>query len=184
MKLIKWEFNGLIVPMIDIEGDLYCTSKAICSALGVTDNALKQCYRDHGIEIGESLGCLKEPLRSFLYENKIQLDIKRVRTDINIWSEDQMLTFAFHITSDKAIQFRKDLIVMIKQYAKKDTISRDEYEKLQNEFQDLKHTVGVLVQSIESAQIPMSKIASESGKLLRIHRDVKAFRTSKPIGVA
>jgi len=182
MKVIKWQFESLEVPMIDIDGNLCCTSKAICSALGVTLNTIKLCYQNHRDEIGNSLEGLNDTLRDFLYSNKVELGIKRVKSDINIWSEDQMITFACHIKSKKAVQFRKDLITMIKQHAKKDTITLEMYQNLEAKFENLQHSFNVVIQKIEAVQTPMSKIASESGKLLRMQKDVKAFRTNRLIG--
>ena len=42
MKLVKWEFQGLHVPMMeDCEGNLYCTGHQICAALGLAPNSLR-----------------------------------------------------------------------------------------------------------------------------------------------
>lgn len=52
MKLVRWEFNSLQLPMIeDDEQELYCTSAALCKALGITAGQLRDVYQRHRTEL-------------------------------------------------------------------------------------------------------------------------------------
>lgn len=92
--------------MMDIEGELYCTSKAICGALGVHEETLRSIYNRHTKEFA-LLSVSNCNAKEFLQQNRVEFGVKRVRGDMRLWSEDDMLTFAFHSKSDVSLEFRK-----------------------------------------------------------------------------
>ena len=177
MKLVKWQLKNLAVPMVDINGNLYCTSKMLCLALGVTLKHLKNAYSYNKAEIGEPLGAKNQTLRSFLKTHKDDFEIKRVRQDLNLWSEKQMLTFSCHIKSDQCIGFRSEMIDLVISHAKISSVSRQEYEALKNELDVIKEQLTYFIQQQE----PLKKIASGAGKLLYMQRHTKKIRKAEAV---
>lgn len=188
MKLVKWKFNSLEVPMIEIEKELYCTSKAICGALNVNLTALTMCYQRNLLEFGSPLDSQNVSLREFLKEHKEYLGIKRVKADLNLWSEQQMFLFAVHISSPSSIQFREELWSFIKQHVQVSTVTLDMYRELESRNESLEarlamqeHMLLEMDARITAIQTPMDQIATHAGKMLCLQKGTKPFRTSKEI---
>jgi prophage antirepressor-like protein len=122
MKLVRWEFNGLHVPMMaDKDGLLYCTSKQLCEALGITKQALHEVKRRHADEFSLLRSTESGP-KEFLTENKVEFGIKRVKSDMVLWPEDDMILVAMLTRSSVSKEFRRQLVLHIKANAKKDMV--------------------------------------------------------------
>lgn len=150
MKLVRWSYNNLHMPMMsDDNGDLWCTSKQLCEALGLKDSTLRELKRVNSEEF-ELLSVIVPDAKEFLAENKAEFGLKRVRKDMTLWSEDDMVTVAILARSPIARAFRKELKTLIKQNAIKNTIPRTEHDKtlmqlgmMAVEIEELKKFVGL-----------------------------------------
>ena len=130
MQLTRWDFNNLRVPMMmDTSGKLWCTSKQLCEALGIKPEAIRKLAHDHKDEL-EFLSVTESHAKDFLKENKSEFGIKRVKQDMSLWSEDDMITIAVLSKSSVAKQFRKDLVKLIKEQARKSYVTRDEFNEI------------------------------------------------------
>ena len=99
MKLVRWTYNNLHIPMMsDSQGELWCTSRQLCGALGLEPKALRELKR-RNIEEFEFLSATENGAKEFLKENKTEFGIRRVRQDITLWSEDDMVTVAILATA-------------------------------------------------------------------------------------
>lgn len=179
MKLVKWEFMSLCVPMMeDDAGELYCTSKAIISSLGMTEDQIRRTVSDHKEEFS-SLSVRNTHANDFLRRNKAEFNVQRVRDDMRMWSEDDMLTFAFHSKSSKSLEFRKQLRVFIKQHATKNYVTKAHYnqmeqrhaEELASVHQKLDNVMTYVIQTLPINE----KSASLAGTVLRGRRDAKVM---------
>ena len=47
MELIRWNFNGLIVPMVELNDILHTTTPCLAGALEVTENRIMVIYHRH-----------------------------------------------------------------------------------------------------------------------------------------
>jgi hypothetical protein len=55
MKLVQWEFHNIKMPMIeDDQGNLFCTSKALCEALQTAEVNLRNVYAKNRDEFDEN----------------------------------------------------------------------------------------------------------------------------------
>lgn len=169
MKLTKWSFAGLEVPMMeDEDGELYCTSKALCGALGVTEGNIRSFYNDNKAEF-DSLTVSNRHAKEFFREHQSVFELKRIRGNIRIWSEDDMLVFAFFLKTPQAREFRRELRLFIKQQARKDTVSREE-------FMSLLERVKNMELEREEALPRFNLAASCAGKTLASFRGTTDFR--------
>jgi prophage antirepressor-like protein len=169
MKLIRWEFLGLCMPMMEDEsGELYCTSKAICEALGINEHALRMIINRNKKEFG-SLRVTDRYAKEFFQANKTEFGIERVRSDIRLWSEDDMLTFAFHSKSDDSLEFRQKLRKFIKLNAKRNCVTVEQFEQLKGQFDALCELVKNYIPAANDA-------ASFAGRALRAQRETKPLR--------
>lgn len=167
MKLTRWEFMGLHMPMMeDDRGELYCTSKALCEALGINEGTLRSVYERHKEEFLSVSIC---DAKEFLRQNKVEFGIKRIRSDMRLWSEDDMLTFAFHSKSVQSLEYRKQLRQFIKQNAKRGYVSRDAFENLKGELHEIK-------EFMQKYMLAVDESASHVGKALRAQRETKSLR--------
>lgn len=169
MKLVRWEFMGLHMPMMEDEnGELFCTSKAIYDALGISKDDLDHIVSRHSEEFG-SLRLTDCQSKEFFQKNKAEFGIQRVRSNMRLWSEDDMLTFAFHSKSTLSLEFRTKLRKFIKQNAKRGYVSQDAFEQLKGQLSELQQLV---LQYLPAA----NEAASHAGRSLRAHRETKPLR--------
>lgn len=175
MKLVRWEFQGLHMPMMEDEGgELYCTSKAICEALGINEATMRWTYNQHKAEF-DSLSVGKTNAKEFFQQNRAEFGIKRVRKDMRLWTEDDMLTFAFHSRSPESLEFRKRLRQFIKQNARRDYVSQEEFESLKGELENMKEMVHSLMRIA-------NENASQAGKMLYDQKKSKHLRAVPDTG--
>lgn len=117
MKLVRWSYNNLHVPMIqDGNGVLFCTANTLASALNVTEQNIRMLLVNKPEEFkGLSVNCVDA--KELIKDHKVELGIKRVRNDMKLWSEDEMIMAALLSKSNVGNQFRRDLLKFIKENA-------------------------------------------------------------------
>jgi hypothetical protein len=82
MKLVRWEFQGLHVPMMEDEkGDLFCTTKQLADALNTDERTIRRVQARHQDEF-TPIGGQTDPLRAFLFENKVEFGMQRIRKEL------------------------------------------------------------------------------------------------------
>lgn len=143
MKLVRWEFLGLHMPMMeDDNGELYCTSKAICDALGIDKHTMEMIVSRNKDEFGSlrltNCGSKDGGLRvTDCYSKDLSV------SDCNA-SEDDMLTFAFHSKSPQSLEFRKQLRRFIKQNATQGYVTQAQFDELKGHMHSLMELVAML----------------------------------------
>ena len=136
--------------MEDSNGNVFCTSRALCNALGLTEDQLKKVHRRyktrlHPIQIKEfggqndpQFGVQNGALREFLNEYKATFSIKYLRDDMLLWPLQEALGVAFHVHTDLAWQFHQSAIELIVTRARASAVSREEFETLQSQISEAK----------------------------------------------
>jgi hypothetical protein len=157
--------------MVDIRGDLYCTSKSICEALAINESTFREIYNVHRLEFG-GLSVGNSDAKEFLQQNRVEFGIKRVRKDMHLWSDVDMLTFAFHAKSPAASCYRKQFIQFIKQHAKIESVSYEEFNQLRGELMEFK----ALAESALLAAPAVKEAASHAGSMLALQKRTKHLR--------
>lgn len=110
MKLVTWTFQNLSVVMMEDEnGVLYTTSAVLATALGVTTDSLRMAYKFHREEF-DALSVTDAYAKDFLNLHRVELGIQRLRDDMHIWSEGDMILHAMYCQTSQGRGFRKDLI--------------------------------------------------------------------------
>jgi hypothetical protein len=170
MKLTKWENDRMLMPMMEDEnGTLYCTSSSLCQALQINESTLRSVYERHSDEFSE-LSVSNCNAKEFLQGNRASFGIQRVRDDLRIWTEDDMLMFAVLSKSNLSKEFRKDFIKFMKMNARRGYVSREEYEALATRFSDLEDHINYIMPSLKAS-------ASAAGVSLSAHRKTKGLRS-------
>ncbi len=175
MKYVKWEIvPGVVVPMIeDIEGQLWGTNKTVSQMLGLSEEAVRYLYNEHKEEFeANSVGSLSVSntnAKEFLKNHKAEFDIVRIRQDMRLWTDDDILTFCYKATGQKAIEIRRSFTKFIKEHSKRHMVSKEEFEALQNQVSTLVEFVSNHLPAVEST-------ASLAGRALRMQRDTKPLR--------
>lgn len=127
MKIVRWSFNNLHVPMMEgADGNLFCTTKTLAEVLGLDEKTIRS-LPERRPEDFEGLNAHSMSVNAFLKENKTELGILRVRKDMKLWSEDEMFMAAVITRSSVGTQFRRELLKYGKQNAKKTVL--EEYTK-------------------------------------------------------
>jgi hypothetical protein len=178
-KYVAWEVlpgEGVYFPMMEDEnGDLFTTGPSIEKSLGLTKTIMTKIYRNNKKEFDALRVPIRHP-KDFIKEHKNLFGIKRVRTDLNIWSADDILTFAFHAKSEKSVEFRISLRKFIKEHSKKHYVTREQYEELleQKDYYQEKFEKLSIVALTE--WMPAVKITGTSaGKSLAAQKKLKSL---------
>lgn len=170
MKLLMWEFQSLTVPMMEgSDGNLYCTTRIISESLGITEDAIYSLYRFHKDEFS-FLSLKNFHAKEFVAANKDLLKIERVKENIRIWTEDDMILFAVLSGSPTAKEFRKNLLQLIKKNAVKSHIHVDDHNKVAKELSD---RVAALEKALVDFGILQKQNASAAGRMLNSHKEIK-----------
>ena len=74
VKLVRWGFKGLHMPMIAVGSTLVCTNKQISLGLGCTPNSLWNAYNQHREEMDE-LRYTNHVPKEFLTAHKVELGL-------------------------------------------------------------------------------------------------------------
>src|SRR5690348_769703 len=111
MKLVRWSFHNFQVPMMeDEEGHLWCTSAALCGALGLNKRTFQTIYLVHKDHFGDhTLRALDPSTKAFLVEHRDEFGVSRLRGDLRLWSDNDMLWFAAKSNSPAAREFVGEL---------------------------------------------------------------------------
>jgi BMFP domain-containing protein YqiC len=174
---MTWQFNNLNVPMMeDEDGTLFTTGSVLSGVLGVTERNLRNVYLNHRDEFdgncANDIGAI-----SFLQQNRETFQLKYLRADMHVWSEDDMILFAALSNSDQGKEFRKGMKELVKQQARKSYVSREEYESLAEQLIHVSNRLEALEQERENVRPSLNLAASAAGVALAAQRNTKAFRS-------
>lgn len=166
MRIVNWKFDSLEVVMIeDDQGELYTPSSVLAKALGVSTDDLRNRYIANKIEYdGLSAGSIYA--KEFIKLNKHLLGVRRVREDLHLWSESDMILHAMYSRTPQGRRFRKDLIAFIKQHAVRSGVYQEQLDALRAEIEELR-------QVVSSTGKARDRAASLAGAGLQVHRNTK-----------
>ena len=173
MKHVEWSFQNLSIPMIDIDGTLYCTSQVLADALGVTIGDIRWLYSSRKDEF-DGICVSTTNAINFLQENKHLFGVKYLRGDMRLWSENDMILMAVGARSDKGKAFRKNLVAFIKKHAVLSCVSQEKYDELATQVAELQGQVAKLVE----IQPFLEAAASAAGKALQAQKGIKPLRNN------
>ena len=195
MNLVMWNFKNLTVPMVEIEGELYTNTNSLCGALEAPKSTLKDVYQIH-LEEFDATRPLRDGnsvLKDFFKEHKEDFGVKRLTSNMVLWSENDVITFCCFLKSTIAREMRREFIRFVKTNAKKDSVSQQQFDTLVQQMQDValrmdtleseNYRLQTIVDRQDAARVPVDQMASAAGRLLRMQKETKPFRTNKNIPV-
>ena len=171
MKKVRWDFQGLHVPMMeDSNGNLYCTFKQLSDALQCPEATIRAMRRRRANEF--SGFCVSKcnaisDIREFLEQNRIEFGLRYVRDDMAIWTEDDMIMAAVMIKNTVGKEFRKNLVKFIKENARKGYVHESEFNSRMTEMN----------QKIDNLAAYLNANASEAGRKLNAQKQTKHLRS-------
>jgi prophage antirepressor-like protein len=177
MKLVLWMFQSLVVPMMEDEnGVLYTTSAVLAKVLGVTPHTLAATYHRHKDEFeglsGTDSAASGQPskISMFLRIHMSEFEIRRVRSDLHLWSENDMILHAMYCQTIEGRGFRKDFINFIKQNAIRGCVTQEQLNEMQTQVNELRELLAAAGPSLQTT-------ASAIGSALYAQRGTKPLRT-------
>ena len=190
MRVLDWQGNDFSCAMVeDDNGKMWTTTAGIALALHADDKTILKIHGRHKEQFEDSLrvanrhsneqfemdasgtNCSsKSQVREFLAKNMLQFGVKRMRKDLHIWSEDDVLVFAVLCRTPHANIVRKEFLQFIKDNLRREY--RREYAQLRAEHDELLQRMV----AVEAALPSINQSASASGAALRAHRGTKAIR--------
>jgi hypothetical protein len=166
---------GLHMPMVELaDGTLCVTTKQLASALHAKENTISELGRRHRSEFS-FLNPTANGVKDFLRSNKVEFGIKKVKHNIVLWTEDDMIIVAMLSKSEVSKQFRKGLVSFIKENATKEYVRRSEYDQIKADLDDLKEFKEMVRQHIPA----LNYDASLAGKILNNQKNTKHLRLVK-----
>ena len=180
MKLVKYTLCDIELMMVDIEGTLYCSTPQLEEVFGADESNLTKLVRKHSEEFSkatcEILTRYNVPLKEILDG----LGLKRLRKNTRLWSEDDVIGFTWLVRSDIARQCRAQFKEILKQHARRETVSREMYDHLQKQHMALLNQVPILIETIKEVKREQDamkesqrQMASNAGRSLRLVRNHK-----------
>jgi hypothetical protein len=112
--------------------------------------------------------------RTALQEQKALFGVERLRPDLILWPEDDMLSFGFAAKSERGKAFKKELIEAIKAQVRLGAPTAEEHAQLLEKYtkmaEEMKATKSRM-DTLEDTLSPfMDAVASGAGKTLRSFR--------------
>lgn len=117
MNVILWKFRNLTIPMAQVGGRLYTTTQVLSKALGVSYDAIYQSYLRNKERL-QNLNLTNCQAKEIFAQNKEAFGIKRLREDMHVWSEAQMIFLAFNCRSEQGQEFSDAVIELVQQEAR------------------------------------------------------------------
>lgn len=179
MKYIEWNYNNeLVVPMIETDGgELLILAKTAASVLGCSQQAFSKLLANHAEELSNctTLGCPNWSTKTlpieFLRAHRDEFQLKYIRSDMRMLTEDDFITLAVLVRSPQGRAMRRGFVQFIKDNVRKNCVT-------QAQFDDLLGRFVLLEQEVRSADPFLSKSASLAGSLLAAQRGTKGIRTN------
>lgn len=164
MRLVTWSFQSLQIPMIETEdGSMFCTSGALCSALGLTTAQLRKVRERHKDRLQPS--CVTDcHAARFIQDHLASFGLNHVRGDMLLWSLDTALGVAFHVHTSTAWAFHQAAIKLIKEHATREVVPLSKYEELLQRVERLEQ---ITLDSREALRVA----ASAAGATLNAHKE-------------
>jgi hypothetical protein len=202
------------------DGALYTTNAIVCAIFGWEASVPLQLYRRHkeqfdsrsmtvihakefdplSVSVSDTNAKEVDPLsrndsdaKEFLAQNKAIFGIKRLRKDMHLWTEDDILTFAFLAQSQRGLEVKRELKKFLKEQALKNYVPRQDWDQLlasyaalyaqnqsyeaalqalQAQFQEL----SARLSDLEQAKPALQATASAAGTALAAQRFTKNLR--------
>lgn len=169
VKLVRWEFNELHIPMLHTEQyGMCCTSKALAGALGVTEVALRVVHNRHKTELHPI--CVTDcNAILFLKAHREEFDVSYVRKDMVLWPLRQALVVAHYSKSKIAASFLQASFDLVEQHARTSYITEDKYNALLSRVDQLQI-------ALVAGQPALDAAASAAGAALRAQRGIRHLR--------
>lgn len=175
LKLVRWSFMGLHMPMLEMSnGDLCTTTKQLALALNAKEKVITNLARAHRDELS-LVNTSSEGVKEFLKSNRVEFGLKKVKHNLLLWTEDDMILIAILSKSVVSKQFRKGLVAFIKENATRDYVERSEYDQIKSDLADLKSFKEIVLSHIPALQ----NDATLAGRLLQNQKKTKHLRLVK-----
>lgn len=174
-QFVMMTINNLQIPMIRVEGEHYITQKSLEKLLGVDGGTLRKTFKNRRDEF-DGLSVDSIYANDFIKEHKELLGVKRVRRDMHLWSEHDMLTFTMIVRGPRGKELRSELIQFIKDNAKYETVPQAEHDKALSRLDQVERELERLRGDMEMLKPLLKEQARLSGKSLRMQRETKHLR--------
>jgi len=165
MNLVKYTLCDIELVMVDIEGTLYCSTPQLEKVFGADHSNLSKLVRRYPNEFSqttiEALTGYNVPRKEIIEA----LEIKRLRKNTRLWSEDDVIGITWLVRSDIARQCRAQFKEILKQHARVDHISADRVEAI------IQAQIAPLQAAVAELMADRKEMASYAGRSLRLIRD-------------
>lgn len=185
MKLVEWtsEELGITMSCADTSTMLVTTTAKLAEAFQVTPQNLRSIALSRPEDFSNiSVNSIDaNNAVQFFEDNREAFGFKRVRLDSRLWTDNDWLTFAILLRSDRGRAIRKQLIEYYKSRAIK--VYVDRFEKVVTNLQTQLGQQGQQISRLmkkerlaDEARAAEEKAASAAGAALNAHKGTKAFR--------
>jgi hypothetical protein len=170
MKILDWKSENFCCAMVeDEERQMWTTTSGIAVALGIEPRSVLQLYqrrKAHFDELSGSNRTAKEEVLAFLAQHQQHFGIRRMRPDLHLWSEDDVLTMAVLCNSPQALRAKKEFLQFIK------SNMRREYATLQTQYDEVLRRLMLIEEALPAVQ----KLRSAAGVSLAACRGSAGLR--------
>lgn len=165
-----WRFANLNVPMLKLpDGRLVCTGKAVCRALGINNESLRYLASKYADKLSR-ISVSETHAKVFLDEHRDLYEIDRLRNDMRLWTPEDLLWFARHVTSAQSDEAYVEIIKLVQREAQEGMISVEEWRGMEARNLELEHrnvTLEELVRRMEVLEETLGITGSALGRGLQ-----------------
>ena len=176
-QVVCYSLCDIKVNMVEFNGVLYATTPQLEKVFGVTRHSLNRLVRSYPQEFTQrTVGDLtaNNVIRK---ELTADLGIKRLRKNTHLWSEDDLIGITWLIRSDIARRCRAEFKEILKQHARRDTVTKDQLSAM------IQAEVHAAVSAVHEELMPRLQMledmndafASSAGKSLNARRKLKSI---------
>jgi hypothetical protein len=164
---------------VKIEGELFCTSSALCSALGMTAEHLRKVVQMNKEQLQPLSVTNRHAIAEFMRANREALGVQRVKATTQLWPLREALKVAYLARTNVSWEFINASIDLVQENATQGLVSREEFEALERrldlhreESERLARLEAIVLGSQEALQVA----ASAAGSVLAAQRGTRRVR--------
>ena len=169
MRLVKYTLCDIELAMVDIEGVLYCSTPQLEKVFGVERVSLTRMVQRYPEEFSKAT-CEMLMLSNDQHKDVLgALDLRRLRKNTRLWSEDDVIGITWLVRSDIARKCRAEFKEILRNHARRDYLHHNQVEEMINAR--IKEQIEPLQEAVNELMADRKQMASYAGRSLRLVRN-------------
>ncbi len=170
MEFVNWSFGGVHLLMLDLGGQLFCTSSTLRVALGCSRQNISQICKRYPEFFGKTAVNFKltQKAREELDAARDKLGV-RIKSE-TLFTEQQAIFLAMSSRSPRRFEFVSSVLDLVKQHAVKGRLSKEDSARLQQDMAQLRADLDAVQHRLAISQPVLAKTSTLIGQALQAYK--------------